>query len=171
MTTRPHTIATASATVKELYKLALLNREHSYSPYSGCKVGAAVRTSKGKLFGGCNVENASYGVAICAERTAITKAISELGRVELTDVIVVCDSDALWPPCGACRQFICEFAIPDTKVHLSNLAGTLETVLFEEIFPMGFSPDYLDKAPEGSHSAPRDPSILPGMDDGEDGLH
>ena len=151
------TIADASLVVKELYKIALLVREHSYSPYSHFKVGAAIQTSTGQIFGGCNIENASYGASICAERTAIQKAVSELGKIKISQVLVVIDSETLWPPCGLCRQFICEFALPDTQVYLTNLEGIIETKGFEEIFPMGFSPEYLTHR-KSQHMAPDDES-------------
>src|SRR5690242_15716831 len=97
-------IGSASEIVKDLYKMALLAREKSYSPYSGHKVGAAIRTSSGKIYTGCNVENASFGATVCAERTAIQKAISESGPITVTEVMVVTQADPPWPPCGMCRQ-------------------------------------------------------------------
>src|SRR4051794_18812564 len=103
------TIAAASKEIQELYQVALKVRENSHSPYSHCKVGAALKTSTGKIFAGCNVENASYGASICAEQSAIVKAVSELGPIQIREILVVTDATPPWSPCGICRQVIAEF--------------------------------------------------------------
>lgn len=129
----------------ELYQEAKKSREHSYSPYSGHKVGAAIQLKNGKIFSGCNVENSSYGGTICAERTAILKAVSECGPIQIEAVLVVTDSPEPWPPCGMCRQVIAEFAKPETPIHAANLSGVIKTKKFGEIFPDAFTPDYLKR--------------------------
>jgi len=111
-------------------------RENAHARFSNFKVGAALRTSSGKIFGGCNVENATYGLTICAERVAIFKAISE-GERRFDAIAVVTDTDALTPPCGACRQLIWEFC-GDVPVVLSNLKGKTETIPMRVLFPKPF---------------------------------
>jgi cytidine deaminase len=129
--------------LKSLIELAIKGRLFSHSPYSGYKIGAAIRMSDGKIFTGCNVENASYGATICAERTAILKAISEGAAHQITDVVVVSDEENPWPPCGMCRQMIAEFASENTMIHLTNLNGNLTTVPFAQLFPSSFNPTHL----------------------------
>jgi cytidine deaminase len=99
-------------------------REHAHAPYSNFRVGAAVRAKSGRVFTGCNVENSTYGLTLCAERVAIFKAISE-GERGFDAVAVVTDTDSLTPPCGACRQILWEFC-GDAQVVLSNLKGKVE---------------------------------------------
>ncbi|WP_294145635.1 cytidine deaminase [uncultured Selenomonas sp.] len=99
-------------------------------------VGAAVLTKSGKVFGGCNIENASYPVGICAERTAISKAVSE-GERDIVALAVVGDTPGPCSPCGMCRQFISEFKIP--KIIMANLKGVRKTVTLEELLPFGFT--------------------------------
>jgi cytidine deaminase len=111
-------------------------RENAHAAYSNFRVGAGLRASSGRIFGGCNVENATYGLTICAERVAIFKAISE-GERGFDAIAVVTDTDALTPPCGACRQLIWEFcgAVP---VILANLKGKIEIIPMKELFPKPF---------------------------------
>ena len=127
--------------LRPLFEAAKAGRERSYSPYSGHKVGAAIETSDGTIFAGCNVENSSYGGTICAERVAIQKAVSE-GHRKIRQVFVVTDSNPPWPPCGMCRQVIAEFA-DHAKLHTANLQGDCESFEFEQIFPRAFTPDHL----------------------------
>jgi cytidine deaminase len=120
---------------------ALLNaptqaRENAHAPFSNFRVGAAVRASSGRIFGGCNIENASYGLTLCAERVAIFKALSE-GERNFEAIAVVTDADVLTPPCGACRQIIWEFC-GDIPVLLANLKGRKETLKMSELFPKPF---------------------------------
>ena len=131
------------AKLKPLFELARKSREISYSPYSGHKVGAAIRTLDGTLYGGCNVENSSYGATVCAERVAIQKAVSE-GRTRVTDVMVITDATPPWPPCGMCRQVIAEFGA-NAVLHTANLEGKMESFKLAEIFPRAFTPDHLKK--------------------------
>jgi cytidine deaminase len=111
-------------------------REHAHAPFSKFKVGAALRTRSGRLVGGCNVENASYGLTICAERVAIFKAISE-GEREFDAIAVVTDADTLTPPCGACRQIIWEFC-GNVEVVLANLKGQVEHHRMKDLLPLPF---------------------------------
>ncbi len=124
----------------ELVELAKKYREHAYVPYSGFKVGAAVVTKGGKTYGGCNIENSSYPVTSCAERTVIFKAVSE-GEKSLAALAVVADTDGPCAPCGACRQVIAEFHIP--KIIMANMKGAMRTVTLEELLPFAFSGDDL----------------------------
>jgi cytidine deaminase len=111
-------------------------RENAYAPYSNFRVGAALRASSGRIFGGCNVENASYGLTVCAERVAIFKAVSE-GERGFDAIAVVTDAEKLTPPCGACRQLIWEFC-GDVPVVLANLQGAVEVHQMRELFPRPF---------------------------------
>jgi cytidine deaminase len=116
-------------------------RENAYAPYSNFKVGAALRATSGRVYTGCNVENSTYGLTVCAERVAIFKAITEGERG--FDAIAVCaDTETLTPPCGACRQLIWEFC-GDVPVILSNLKGGVEEVRMSQIFPRPFDKSFL----------------------------
>ncbi|WP_409303387.1 cytidine deaminase [Peribacillus sp. SCS-155] len=115
----------------------------AYVPYSKFLVGAALLTKDGKIFRGCNIENASYGLTNCAERTAIFKAVSE-GFHEFEAIAVVGDTDGPVSPCGACRQVIAEFAAPDTKIYLSNLHGDVQDTTIDELLPGFFKADDMD---------------------------
>lgn len=121
---------------EKLIAAARQAREHARAPFSEFRVGAAVRTKSGRTFGGCNVENASYGLTICAERVAIFKAISE-GEREFQAIAVVTDADDLTPPCGACRQIIWEFC-GDVPVILANLKGKVERENSSKLLPRPF---------------------------------
>jgi len=121
---------------EKLIAAARQAREHAHAPFSEFRVGAAVRTKSGRIFGGCNVENASYGLTICAERVAIFKAISE-GEREFSAIAVVTDADQLTPPCGACRQIIWEFC-GDVPVILANLNGKVERDRSSNLLPRPF---------------------------------
>lgn len=119
-----------------LLRKARQAREWARVPYSGFKVGAAVEDEGGALFGGCNIENASFGLTMCAERVAIFKAISEgAGRVKR--VVVVTDAPVLTPPCGACRQILWEFC-GDAEIILANLAGLQEHMTIRDLLPRAF---------------------------------
>ncbi len=128
-------------TKKELIEAAREVRERAYAPYSNFKVGAAVRTKSGKIYTGCNVESASYGLTVCAERVAVWKAVSE-GEKEFTDIAVVADTEDLTPPCGVCRQIIWEFG-GDIPITFSNLNGKVETVKMSELLPRAFDTKFL----------------------------
>ena len=111
-------------------------RGHAAADYSGFKVGAALETRGGEIITGCNVENATYGLTVCAERVAIFKAISE-GHRDFTRIVVVADTDSPTPPCGACRQILWEFC-GDIEVILANLTDVTATLRMHELLPMPF---------------------------------
>lgn len=111
-------------------------REHAVADFSGFKVGAALETGDGQVITGCNIENASYGLTICAERVAIFKALSE-GHRRFTRIVVVADTNAPTPPCGACRQIIWEFC-GDVEVVLANLREVTATLMMKQLLPLPF---------------------------------
>jgi len=119
-----------------LIAAAKQSRENAHAAYSNFRVGAALRATSGRIFGGCNVENATYGLTVCAERVAIFKAISE-GERGFDAIAVVTDRDFLTAPCGACRQLIWEFC-GDVPVILANLKGRMETIAMRDLFPKPF---------------------------------
>lgn len=133
-------------TDKELVELSIKARENSYSPYSNFRVGAALLTASGKVYTGCNVENASYGICMCAERVAIGKAVSE-GETEFAAIAI---SGALkdkpigepCAPCGICRQAIAEFCEGDFKILLAKEGG-YETLTLSQLLPHSFSKNSL----------------------------
>ncbi|NLK69731.1 MAG: cytidine deaminase [Clostridiaceae bacterium] len=125
-----------------LVNKALEARDNAYVPYSNFRVGAAVLTVDEKIFTGCNVENSSYGATICAERTAIVKAVSA-GESELIAIAIASDSSSLTFPCGICRQVISEFANEDTKFICSNKNGEYKIYNMDELLPHAFSKDDL----------------------------
>ena len=119
-----------------LMEAAKQARENAHAPYSNFRVGAALRSASGRIFGGCNVENATYGLTMCAERVAIFKAVSE-GEHGFSAIAVVTDTEVLTPPCGACRQLIWEFC-GDIPVSMANLKGKIEVMQMRELFPRPF---------------------------------
>jgi cytidine deaminase len=119
-----------------LIEAAKQARENAHAPYSNFRVGAALRSTSGRIFGGCNVENATYGLTMCAERVAIFKAISE-GERGFSAIAVVTDTEVLTPPCGSCRQLIWEFC-GDIPVSMANLKGKIEIIQMRELFPRPF---------------------------------
>jgi cytidine deaminase len=118
-------------------------REKAYAPYSGYAVGAAVLTSDGRVFSGCNVENASYGLSVCAERHAIAAAVSA-GCRDFAGIAVVTSSTPPAGPCGACRQVLAEFG--DCPVVLANLVGERSTTTVRDLLPGAFGPETLAAA-------------------------
>src|ERR1700689_796192 len=124
-----------------LIAAALAARENAHAQYSKFKVGAAVQDESGRIFTGCNVENATYGLSVCAERVAILKAVSE-GAGKFTRVAVVADTDILTPPCGACRQILWEFC-GDVELVMANLKGKQETLQLRTLFPRAFDASFL----------------------------
>ena len=129
---------------KNLKTLAINVRNNSYSPYSKFKVGAALKLSNGKTFAGCNVENSSYGGAICAERSAVCNAVSAEGPgIKIEEIVISTDTTPPSTPCGICRQVIFEFASPTCVVHLVNLKEEVVTYPFAELFPHGFDKNSL----------------------------
>lgn len=128
--------------LEDLIAESKVAREKAYVPYSKFKVGAALLTSDGKVYHGCNIENAAYSMTNCAERTALFKAISE-GDKNFTTLAVVADTDRPVPPCGACRQVITELSPKDMKIVLTNLKGDIKELTLEELLPGAFSPEDL----------------------------
>jgi cytidine deaminase len=124
-----------------LIEAALAARLNAHAPYSNFLVGAAIETEDGRIITGCNVENATYGLSVCAERVAVFKAISE-GIRKFKAIAVSADSKTLTPPCGACRQILWEF-LGDVPVTLVNLQGQSETFHLSEIFPRPFDASFL----------------------------
>jgi len=128
----------------DLIETAKKARLQSVAPFSNFMVGAAVKTASGKVYTGCNVESASYGLTVCGERVAIWKALSE-GEREFTELAIVADTEKLTPPCGTCRQIIHEFC-PDAIVVLANLHGETETCDVDELLPRAFDARFLSGA-------------------------
>ncbi|MEQ1604056.1 MAG: cytidine deaminase [Pyrinomonadaceae bacterium] len=126
---------------QKLIDAATMARERAYAPYSNFQVGAAVETENGDIYIGCNVESASYGLTVCAERVAIWKGIS-CGEKRFAQIAVVVDTEDLTPPCGVCRQIIWEFC-GDVPVILSNLEGKSETIMMSELLPRAFDSKFL----------------------------
>ena len=116
-------------------------RECSLAPFSKFLVGAAVQTDAGKIFTGCNIESASYGLTVCAERVAIWKALSE-GERNFTKLAIVADTESLTPPCGTCRQIIWEFC-RNADILLANLRGDTETLQVKDLLPRAFDARFL----------------------------
>jgi cytidine deaminase len=126
---------------EELVTAAKEARQNSYAPYSEFRVGAAIETDDGEIYTGCNVESASYGLTVCAERVAIWKAISE-GKHKIKNIAVVCDTKELTPPCGVCRQIIWEFG-GNVPVTLANLNGGREMIEMKDLLPRAFDTKFL----------------------------
>lgn len=126
-----------------LLAAAIAAREHAYAKYSGFRVGAAVELWDGRIVSGCNVENASYGLTICAERVAIFKAISEGAKPRTFRRVGICaDTERLTPPCGACRQILWEFC-GDIPVILTNLQGVTREFTIGQLIPEAFDDSLL----------------------------
>jgi cytidine deaminase len=125
----------------DLVRAATKAREHARAHHSGFRVGAALETTAGRVFTGCNVENSTYGLTVCAERVAIWKALSE-GESAFRKLAVVADTDLLTPPCGACRQIIWEYC-GDIRITLANLSGETARYRMGELFPQPFDNRFL----------------------------
>ncbi len=134
---------------RELMQLAIEAREYSYSPYSGYRVGAALLSENGRVFTGCNVENAAFSPGICAERTAFAKAVSE-GEKQFAAIAIVGGKAEgaleVAPPCGVCRQVMMEFCNPkEFEIVLGTGLEDLNVCKLEELLPLGFGPGNLAK--------------------------
>jgi len=123
-------------TLAAMVALAREARELAHAPYSGFKVGAALKTRAGEIVTGCNLENASYGLTMCAERVAVFKAVSE-GLSDFEAIVVVADSKQLTAPCGPCRQILWEFC-GDILVHMSNSKGRTRLMRLRDLLPLPF---------------------------------
>jgi cytidine deaminase len=128
---------------ENLLRAALDAKEKSFSPYSRFRVGAALLTKSGKIYTGCNIENSSFSLTICAERTAVFKAISE-GEKEFSSILIVSDDESYCPPCGACRQVLSDFAT-DIEIIMVNSKGDELTRTLTELLPLAFDSSYLNK--------------------------
>jgi cytidine deaminase len=129
---------------QQLIDAAKSARERAFAPYSNFQVGSAVETAEGMIFTGCNIESATYGLTMCAERVAIWKAVSD-GETSFTRVAVVVDTEELTPPCGSCRQIIWEFC-GDIPVTMANLHGKIETIQMSELLPKAFDSHFLKQS-------------------------
>lgn len=129
----------------KLIDLSIEARNFSHSPYSHKKIGAAILLTNGKIYSGANIENASYGGTVCAERVAILKAYSEnkSSEAKIQSVVVSSDEKSPWPPCGFCRQVIAEFATQETEITLVNLDKKEISMKFSDLFPFAFEPKHL----------------------------
>lgn len=132
-----HASPPAGERKKELLASARKARRSAYAPYSRFRVGAAVLGGDGRIYSGCNVENASFGLTCCAERNA-TFAMVAAGERRIREVLVIGDSDGPLPPCGACRQVLAEFAAPDVRVHMCSARGACRTTTVGELVPFIF---------------------------------
>lgn len=130
---------------KELMKMAIEARQNAYAPYSHFTVGAALLAESGKVYTGCNIENASYGLTCCAERNAIFAAVGA-GERRFKMLAVAADSPEPVAPCGACRQVIAEFGIP--LVVMGNLKEATKTMTAEELLPYGFGQESMNNKGE-----------------------
>ncbi|WP_034630667.1 cytidine deaminase [Desulfotruncus alcoholivorax] len=122
---------------EELINKAFEAQKYAYAPYSHFAVGAALLTAEGEVHTGCNIENASYGLTVCAERVAILKAVS-CGQRSFKSMAVIADTEEFCSPCGACRQVLSEFG-GDIKVYLANRRGEYRTMTVGELLPGAFS--------------------------------
>lgn len=133
------------ARIRRAHEVARKVRRQAYAPYSKFKVGAALVTQKGKIISGCNVENASYGGTVCAERVAILKAVSG-GENAFSDVVVVTDSDRPAYPCALCLQVMAEFLEPGAKIWVADLKSIHSVTRFADLLPRPFGPKQLNEA-------------------------
>lgn len=125
--------------MKKIIEQAKKARKKAYAPYSKFRVGAALEAANGKIYTGCNIENASYSVTICAERVALAKAVSE-GVKKFKRIAIAANSKGPCPPCGVCRQALYEFS-PNLELIMTNLRGTTKTVKLKDILPSPFLSD------------------------------
>ncbi len=130
------TSTAAKASVDRLVAAARAARDRAVADFSGFKVGAAIETADGQVITGCNIENASYGLTVCAERVAIFKALSD-GHRTFTRIVVVADTASPTPPCGACRQIMWEFC-GDIEVVMANLTAVTATLQMKDLLPWPF---------------------------------
>ena len=125
-----------------LFEAARAVQARAYAPYSGFKVGAAILTPDGRIFTGCNVENAAYPVGTCAEAGAVSAMLAG-GESRIAAIVVMGEGENLVTPCGGCRQRLREFAAPDTPVHIAGPEGIRRSFTLEELLPFSFGPDNL----------------------------
>ena len=132
---------------KKLFSVAKKARSNAHAPHSGCQVGAAIALANGTVYPGCNVENASYGGTVCAERGALQTAVCAEGKISVREILVVTDASPPWMPCGLCRQVISEFVDDapggDITIISTNLKGEAIETTFRALYPGLFSPKEL----------------------------
>jgi cytidine deaminase len=126
----------------ELFDAALAVQANAYVPYSRFRVGAAIRSPSGRIYSGCNVENAAYPQGVCAEASAISAMVSA-GEREIVAILTVCDGDLLSTCCGGCRQKIREFATPATIIHAAGPEGVRTSYTMDQLLPDSFGPEHL----------------------------
>ncbi|MBA3661848.1 MAG: cytidine deaminase [Gammaproteobacteria bacterium] len=119
-------------------------RERAYAPYSHFQVGACIESKNGNVYVGCNVENASYGLTVCAEANAIAAMVAG-GEHEIVQMVVVIEGPGVSSCCGACRQRLNEFTDPEALIHFCDLVGNVKTLQFQDLFPYPFGPQDLSK--------------------------
>lgn len=129
------------AKLKEAFTAALQVRERAYAPYSNFRVGAALVLPSGEIVAGCNVENASYGGAICAERNAFVASVAKYGKTKPEALVLVTEPEAT--PCGICLQVMAEFCSPDFPIHVATPKGIVKKVTLAQFLPQPFTPDKL----------------------------
>lgn len=122
---------------KKLYAAALAMLEKAYTPYSHFPVAASILAGNGEIYSGCNIENASFGLTLCAEASAIANMVTS-GERRIKEVVVVAQSNDYCSPCGACRQRLVEFSTPETIIHFYNQTGEYKTLTMKELLPMPF---------------------------------
>ena len=126
------------AALDHLFKLAEQAAQNAYAPYSRFRVGAALRLTNGEIVTGANVENVSFGLTICAERAALVRAVSQFGPEIRIDAVAIANLNSQpSPPCGACRQMLAEFILPDAQVVFPSAEGT-RTMAFSDLLPLSF---------------------------------
>lgn len=132
--------------LNSMLEIARQTMQNSYSPYSRYNVGACIKTEDDHIFSGTNVENASYGLSVCAETAAISAMVSS-GHLKIKDIVITSQHNdhavSLCVPCGACRQRIVEFSLPTTRVHLADSEGIQKTFTVAELLPEAFGPEHL----------------------------
>src|SRR3990167_4317967 len=131
-------------TLQTMYQLAQDVKQCAYAPYSHFQVGACLLTDSGSFHVGCNVENASYGLTLCAEASALASMVAS-GKQKISAIVITTDSTQFCPPCGACRQRLMEFATPTMKVHLFNQEGSHQGLSMVDLFPFPFDKTFLHR--------------------------
>ncbi len=124
---------------EKAFQAALTARGHAHAPYSKFQVGAALVDSQGNIYSGCNVENASFGATVCAERTALLSSVAQKGRLAYAFIVVVCNTQPVTVPCALCLQVLSEFVTADFPVLLGDLEGIKKEVRFGDLLPMPFN--------------------------------
>ncbi len=127
----------------KLFELASATRQRAYAPYSNLKIGAALLTRDGKTVGGCNLENSSYGLSICAERNAVGQAVARAGKTQILAMAIVSDTPEPCPPCGMCRQTLIEFADASLPIRTRNLRGQQQQYTLGDLLPHAFTGHFL----------------------------